>query len=501
MNDNLTSQVQSTSLLGAAPLDWNNAMRTISLNLVAKTPGVGFFVKSLVDIFWRPSSTDIWDEIKQKVIELVDSAVLRKEFETYQHEVDALRISLNRYASERALAEKAAHLAACLESATRLHQCLTRSSNMIHLLPVTITFSYAHLTILRERVLYGRDLYGETDPQRAEELDETINEYKAFFVRAMSAVKTWRRSKISDHQHGSGGIVRDQTRTIRDEVSGDSIVFVSTRSTVDNIYPQMAEAAKRRLFNHWYQEFLKIYLPTFLLDNFRPGHELDLPCVDASMRTYVHGPYWVDEKLNFLNLTSSPIGRIDRVEAWTSDLLSQITVTNSTSSGVSNTVIGKKISGQAPQAANMDGWELTGITSHWGIGVLNGLTLLGQKPTYAPHNPEDSWLDELVTYHPAGSHSGSSELKARTIQPQDLDPNVDWVLVGDRYVSRRSLSVEIDMYKFKPDRTPKHFKHGGVENFRCVAIRGQLGQSSHGHSALSAVEFEFAYYEEEDFKR
>ena len=65
-----------------------------------------------------------------------------------------------------------------LVTSNTLFEELDGSLNDVHLLPLAVTHAYQHLALLKERLLYGKDMYEEDNtPVWKKELDDYIQKY------------------------------------------------------------------------------------------------------------------------------------------------------------------------------------------------------------------------------------------------------------------------------------------------------------------------------------
>jgi len=233
----------------------NDRIKSVVVGLEAEIPEVGGVVAVLTDLFWPESGEDIWDSIKAQVASLVDDAILAKELEERKEVLDGLRDTMKSYVAAKDH-EKGAIMAAMLTSANILYSELTESSNAIHLIPVAVAAANIHLTLLRERLNHGREIYQEENGiVWRNELGDRYLKCSQYFRDIYPKWAEWNAARYPGDANTDGNDAWQ-----RNEAIGGMTATLE---------------------------------PTFLLIRFLPEHPHDGPRVDPQLAEVWLGPYSV----------------------------------------------------------------------------------------------------------------------------------------------------------------------------------------------------------------
>jgi hypothetical protein len=257
--------------IDVAASDWNNRMRDVSIKLSTKIPVVGQAASIILGIFWPVNKVNIFESIKQDIANLVDEKILAKELEERQNEIEALHKIIKEYHDAK-MVEKRSWLTRWIADSITLNVKLQRSSNNIHFILPTITLALLHLSGLRERLDYGKEIYGEDNTAVwKNELEKTYNEYVVvYFPEIYLKWKVWRADQVVIRKWLEQHVitippfyVNESHATVDDKVSGARRQYYKDWSASLNIFESITNDHKTKMCNDAYTEMAGCLSTTF----------------------------------------------------------------------------------------------------------------------------------------------------------------------------------------------------------------------------------------------
>ena len=110
-----------------------------------------------------------------------------------------LRDSMEYYMHAHANSEKASWLTAMLVTCNQIFEKFDNSLSDVHLLPLAFVHAYQHILLLREWVLYGKELYGEDDTEVwMNEIHDYVQKYTNFFVTKTIKWEELRKKQLKE---------------------------------------------------------------------------------------------------------------------------------------------------------------------------------------------------------------------------------------------------------------------------------------------------------------
>ncbi|MCX7922523.1 MAG: hypothetical protein N3B21_11025 [Clostridia bacterium] len=273
--------------------EWNNRLKKITVAATKQIPKAGFIVSLLISELWPDSKPSVWDEVKNQTAALIDQKILAKEYEDRKLEIDSLRDDLKLYDNMESMSEKAAWLPVLISKANGLGTKFLGSSNAIHLIQFSIITAEIHLTLLRERVILSKEMYGYTDTTQLEnDLKAAYNKYAASFPQIFEQWKTWRSTQIEVNYYSEGFITYYAYGNVTDHVTNEYIHHVKDNCPSNDYYKGVCVATKERMLNDAIAKMLaEVYAPAFYFNNYIIGEEDSSPIVYSGMNTLTMGPY------------------------------------------------------------------------------------------------------------------------------------------------------------------------------------------------------------------
>jgi len=111
---------------------------------------------------------------------MIDEAILKKEHEERQSDLEALKLTMTRYVNADIVnPEKCNFMDIMISEASHIRTPLVRSSNRVSMFPMVASVSVLHMNILRERAFHGTAVCHLKDNSTAwtTEVKETAAEY------------------------------------------------------------------------------------------------------------------------------------------------------------------------------------------------------------------------------------------------------------------------------------------------------------------------------------
>ena len=298
---NSTAAANPTCKMSVPANDWNSRLKDFISGLAGLAPEIGEIVKFILQTYWPTSYDDIWKLMENAMTDLVhkivDAAILKQELAKRESELKALQASMNQYVAAQAH-EKGSLMSAMLEKSKTLFEELDGSEDDVHLPPFTITHAYQHLALLKERVLFGKEMYDHDDtPLWKEELDDYLQKYRDYFVRKNKKWNQWRNEQINVHYYTKRPSFLspvDSYCDITDQLTEKKWQYFATLQDDPHVLEPGVQMLKHRVLSEIVAQMVKsVYIAVFELGRFIPGHENDPPVADKSLGILSLGPFSV----------------------------------------------------------------------------------------------------------------------------------------------------------------------------------------------------------------
>ncbi|WP_413364820.1 insecticidal delta-endotoxin Cry8Ea1 family protein [Lysinibacillus sp. 3P01SB] len=287
----------------ADPNSLNNKLKGIVSAASSKIPVVGGAIKVLLEAIWPTKKLSIWESLKDQFSHLVDERILQKELEERKSELDGLKSSMESYLNAKP-SEQAVWLGAMLTTSNIIFEKLTKSSNKIHLIPLIVVHAHLHLILLRERVLFGQEIFKEDNHEEWEkELISTYSKYNKFFQTSTLFYdwKKWREEQITyktwvERDWYTAFVTASTLGELNDQLNNAiHAKFKVDYVDVDTYYNQGLQAIRTNLVNQSSAEMVKIVEPIFYLNKIIPGREMEPPVVNLHF-----GELWIGPQSMFI---------------------------------------------------------------------------------------------------------------------------------------------------------------------------------------------------------
>ncbi len=145
--------------------DWNGDARTVVTTAAGMISEAGGVLAGLIQIFWPSPTVDVWGSIKDQVLQLIGQAIDANTYSTVCEDLQGLRNVMNQYLQYLNGGSAASVVTDLWTDANttflnaRPH--FQAQGKEVLLLPLFVPFANMHLSLLRDRVLFGASKWNE----------------------------------------------------------------------------------------------------------------------------------------------------------------------------------------------------------------------------------------------------------------------------------------------------------------------------------------------------
>ncbi|KAH7431304.1 hypothetical protein KP509_08G041900 [Ceratopteris richardii] len=283
--------------------DWHNRIRSVVLELTKKIPEVGAIAGFIIGSFWPENKIDVFAAIKKDVQNLVKEEIFQYELNLHKSEIDGLKMIIKRY-REAKLHEKGHFLNKWITEADKLSIIFRQSSNNHQLIHLDITLATLHLAGLRERLDFGKDLYGEDNTKQwNKDLEDMYETYVVdFFPKIFTKWKEWRKdnvvykSWVETHPTAIPPFFRRESHaTLEDKIGGEMKKYSADITDSTTTFSHICEAHKTRICNDAYSAMAGSMSTTFSFLKILPDNRRNFFKYDKTVfGRMFKGPYSLD---------------------------------------------------------------------------------------------------------------------------------------------------------------------------------------------------------------
>jgi hypothetical protein len=202
----------------------NNLIRGLVIAGIGKIPEVGGAIAGILGFVWPEQKPDLIAESEARMKRWVQGRFEAYDRQFLQNTLTGLRDNINEYLKATGRGERARWFDNALGACQRAMPFFTKSPYTPGTIDLAASVATLHLTLLRERVLFARDIFEDKDINEAhfkESLKKTIGEYQRFIKDvAIPGEMKWRQEQIADQR--SIGERRILTDWVTREVHGFS---------------------------------------------------------------------------------------------------------------------------------------------------------------------------------------------------------------------------------------------------------------------------------------
>eukprot|EP00523_Entomoneis_sp_CCMP467_P017340 CAMPEP_0168806458 /NCGR_PEP_ID=MMETSP0726-20121227/1555_1 /TAXON_ID=265536 /ORGANISM="Amphiprora sp., Strain CCMP467" /LENGTH=593 /DNA_ID=CAMNT_0008858361 /DNA_START=42 /DNA_END=1823 /DNA_ORIENTATION=- len=295
-------------------VNWSKYTKEAVVGLLEFMPDDGFAAK-IVDFFWPDNEPSIWDQIKDQVKFEIKSAILNLENDSRLTTIKGIKDSLGDYNNTTDWDNKGNILGGLIVKLNDAFAKLTSptNENTIHFLPLTVTVSILHMSVLREQLkrteLLDQKNGKNNSPGSEELLSIHYNKYFQFFKEYYVKWEQWRFGNITTRQwEAYDGLTKFCKGEVRDNVTGlvRKFKYQIDPTTVhwrDTDRMKHALQFVQRCFqNEARAEMATVMAPAFFINRFMKGHENDKPATFGGLSEITMGPY----NYNVMNGSGEP---------------------------------------------------------------------------------------------------------------------------------------------------------------------------------------------------
>lgn len=270
---------------------WSQKARTVAIALASKAPYVGSVLSYVIRSFWQEAKADIWSQVSANVEKMIDLKLLEFEITRDGSELVAIKSDMLSYVLAKNNSERAMKLTFLISKCTEMYYKLSRSQYKDRLVPFTIAFSLVHLSVLKERIASGKELYGEYDDLWAFELQQQIENYRQFFSMEIINLIKWRESQIEYSYAITGALLKTTKVRLFDAFTKKEFERSFDTTDVKEYKKEQLLKMREHWMSPWLAELAKSYTSFFYMNRLLPGLESAHPVADSNFQKIVYGPF------------------------------------------------------------------------------------------------------------------------------------------------------------------------------------------------------------------
>jgi hypothetical protein len=183
-------------------MEFNNLIRGLVLMAIGKVPKVGGAVSGLLGFIWPEQKRDLIAESEARMKRWVQGRLHDYDRSFLRNTLSGLRRNLDEYRQASGRKERARWFDISLAACERAMPFFTKDEYTPGTVDLAASVATLHLTLLRERVLFTREIFDEDDVNEAhfkQSLKETIGHYQTFIRDvAIPGELKWRQEQIVD---------------------------------------------------------------------------------------------------------------------------------------------------------------------------------------------------------------------------------------------------------------------------------------------------------------
>lgn len=185
--------------------DTADRLRDIVAGIAGTVPELGSALKNLVQFFWPQNAmTSVWAQMKEYINALVRELIAKERVVQLEQRLDGIRSNINDYMkTSYGTPQKGMWFTSVLSSLDDAESFFYDARDPQKTLPYFVALGTIKLTMLREQVLFYKEIYGVPDPDAAQHLKDfqaIIAKYKAAADKACTNALIWRLGLIRvDH--------------------------------------------------------------------------------------------------------------------------------------------------------------------------------------------------------------------------------------------------------------------------------------------------------------
>lgn len=187
--------------------NWNNTIRSTTLQVIDEIPGPGPAISTVLSMFWpadQASTKSIFNKIRQQTAKMIDKAILEQWMRDRNADVKNIRHLMAQYQRTKIKSDKRTLLLNAITRADKLLDDIEGSKHGKDILPFAVTTAYLNFILIREKYLYqdkDSKLWLDT-------LYDQMGRYEKYFTKNIEAWLQWRHKNIT---HGrSRNIIIDK---------------------------------------------------------------------------------------------------------------------------------------------------------------------------------------------------------------------------------------------------------------------------------------------------
>ncbi|WP_386070250.1 insecticidal delta-endotoxin Cry8Ea1 family protein [Tahibacter sp. UC22_41] len=281
----------------AGTMSDSDIVRAVFLLAAGKIPYVGGAVEKVLGLIWpedHQSPEELMKKSEERMKRWVQGLIDQYDLGTMKQELAGLRRSIAEYHETKNPPDRPGRLDGCIRRINAIIDHFTKTNYTPGSLSFVLELAMIHLTLLRERVMFTKEIYGSDvdKPLYLKQLGAAIAEYQGFVAKTgIPGELAWRQRQIkTEPMIGRGNAIYGWS--LKDYVTRDCHKFsLSGRSQLNQGPAEVCVNFYKSQANNTFERELQAAAldASLLWSRVLPGHENDQPI--ALDRIVWTGPY------------------------------------------------------------------------------------------------------------------------------------------------------------------------------------------------------------------
>lgn len=274
----------------------NNQLREFTQTVTKLIPKAGKIISFAVGVFWPKDKTSMFEQLQSQIQYMIDLSIFKAVYKNMKTELYIIQEEMQAYvnAGEEGT-ERGSIMTSMLSRCNALKNKIDGSENKEHLLSILVPLSLLHMSILRERKLFGKEIYQKD--RENEDWSNHLDSFLGFYHESINKnYTTWKKWRLQN--------ITYTTKTYSSGFSSSTYAFVK-----DKLYDpkfkveirlgsysgeKTAKAKRDHISNCATHLMVDMLSPSAMLHTFVPGRENENVHIPDSLRSVEFGPYNVN---------------------------------------------------------------------------------------------------------------------------------------------------------------------------------------------------------------
>lgn len=276
---------------------WTILIQSLAIAALGPVGTIGTIIFNLVNAIntngGQSNSGDsmnhLFDSLLVEFKEIVDQEIIADDMQTLKLSMQSYATNLDTYSKNESISVKGDYLNILRAGGIDLLNQLTGetpNNRQAFFYPVTAAFMPLHMSVLREWIFHGSELYGNdfNRKQAEQELEEAVDHYKSYITSTYSYLFDWRNDKLSYHPWTSPHIFPSghyvNAKYTDELASKESHTYTDTTLDDDDavaIFKPVISELRSFVMSQWQLKFASTCVPFNYIDYYKEDGKMGPP--------------------------------------------------------------------------------------------------------------------------------------------------------------------------------------------------------------------------------